>query len=74
MSPKEQSPDPTEPRRVIAWRGVIPAFVTTTAGMLPGLLLAAMAVQIRADVGLSLTGLGLLIGVFAFFAYRHAKK
>jgi cyanate permease len=32
--------------------------------MLPGFLLAASAVQIRSDVGLSLTGLGLLIGVF----------
>lgn len=48
----------------IAWRGVVPAFATTMAGMLPGFLLAASAVQIRDDVGLTLTGLGLLIGVF----------
>ncbi len=48
----------------IAWRAVVPAFLTTTVGMLPGFLLAASAVQIRTDVGLSLTGLGVLIGVF----------
>lgn len=55
---------PSSPPRPIAWRAVIPAFLTTTVGMLPGFLLAASAVQIRSDVGLSLTGLGLLIGVF----------
>jgi cyanate permease len=49
---------------LVAWRGVIPAFVATTAGMLPGFLIAAFAVQIRTDIDLSLTGLGVLIGVF----------
>ena len=48
----------------IAWRGVIPAFVATMASMLPGFLIAGFAVQIRADIGLSLSGLGILIGVF----------
>lgn len=32
--------------------------------MLPGFLIAGFAVQIRADIGLSLTALGLLIGTF----------
>ena len=50
--------------RLVAWRGVIPAFVTTTAAMLPGFLLAAFAVQIRDEIELSLTGLGVLIGIF----------
>lgn len=60
-----RSPAPVERSSpLVAWRAVVPAFVTTTVGMLPGFLLAASAVQIRADVGLSLTGLGLLIGVF----------
>lgn len=48
----------------VAWRGVIPAFAATAAGMLPGFLIAASAVQLRADIDFSLTGLGVLIGVF----------
>jgi cyanate permease len=50
--------------RLVAWRGVVPAFVATMASMLPGFLLAGFAVQIRADIGLSLSGLGILIGIF----------
>jgi len=53
-----------EPGRTIAWRAVVPAFFATTAGILPGFLNAALAVQIRAELGLSLTELGLLIGIF----------
>ena len=52
------------PDRLVAWRGVAPAFVATMASMLPGFLIAGLAVQIRADIGLSLSGLGILIGVF----------
>lgn len=48
----------------VAWRGVIPAFLTTTVSMLPGFLLAGFAVQVRADLDLSLAGLGLMIGTF----------
>ncbi len=43
---------------------MIPAFAATAVGMLPGFLVAASAVQLRADVEFSLTGLGILIGVF----------
>lgn len=49
---------------IVAWRGVIPAFAATAVGMLPGFLIAASAVQLRADIDFSLTGLGILIGVF----------
>lgn len=49
---------------MVAWPAVIPAFVATTAAMMPGFLVAGFAVQIRADIGLTLTGLGLLIGTF----------
>ena len=49
---------------IVAWRGVIPAFAATAVGMLPGFLVAASAVQLRADLDFSLTGLGVLIGVF----------
>jgi cyanate permease len=62
-TPSNGSASSSQPRPV-AWRGVIPAFVTTTAGMLPGFLLAGFAVQIRNDIGLSLTSLGVLIGTF----------
>lgn len=50
--------------RRIAWRAVLPAFFATTAGILPGFLNAGLAVQIREDLNLSLTQLGLLIGMF----------
>ena len=53
-----------DPHRVVAWRGVVPAFLTTTVGMLPGFLIAGFAVQIRAELDLSLSGLGLMIGLF----------
>lgn len=52
------------PHPTVAWRGVIPAFVATMASMLPGFLIAGFAVQIRADIDLSLSGLGILIGIF----------
>ena len=72
MDPRSTSDAQQDPVRAIAWRGVVPAFLTTTVGMLPGFLLAASAVQIREDVGLSLTGLGILIGVFfGLFAVRR---
>lgn len=61
MTPPSQ---PAAQERLVAWRGVIPAFVATMASMLPGFLIAGFAVQIRADIGLSLSGLGILIGVF----------
>ena len=61
MTPSSQ---PVGQERLVAWRGVIPAFVATMASMLPGFLIAGFAVQIRADIGLSLSGLGVLIGVF----------
>jgi cyanate permease len=48
----------------IAWRVILPAFLATTAGILPGFLNAGLAVQIRADLGLSLSRLGALIGLF----------
>jgi len=54
----------TSAPRQVAWRGVIPAFLTTTVGMLPGFLIAGFAVQIRAHLDLSLGGLGLMIGLF----------
>lgn len=43
---------------------MIPAFATTTVGMMPAFLTAGLAVQIRADISFSLTALGLLIGSF----------
>ncbi|MDJ0923205.1 MAG: MFS transporter [Acidimicrobiia bacterium] len=52
------------PQAAVAWRGVVPAFAATAVGMLPGFLIAASAVQLRADIDFSLTGLGILIGVF----------
>lgn len=52
------------PGREVAWRAVIPAFLATTTGMMPGLLIAGLAVQIRAEIGLTLTGLGILLGSF----------
>ncbi len=54
----------TAPTRQVAWRGVAPAFLVTTVGMLPGFLIAGFAVQIRGDLDLSLGGLGLMIGIF----------
>ncbi len=57
------SPEP-DPVRLVAWRAVVPAFIATTAAMIPGFLVAGFAVQIRADIGLTLTSLGVLIGVF----------
>jgi predicted MFS family arabinose efflux permease len=52
------------PNQPIAWRAVIPAFATTTIGMMPAFLTAGLAVQIRSEIPLSLTVLGLLIGSF----------
>lgn len=50
--------------RTVAWRGVTPALIATVVAMLPGFLTAALVVQIGLDIGLTLTGLGILIGVF----------
>jgi predicted MFS family arabinose efflux permease len=50
--------------RTVAWRGVTPALIATIIAMLPGFLIAALVVQIGLDTGLTLTELGLLIGVF----------
>lgn len=48
----------------IAWRPVISAFATDTVAILPGFMTAGLAVQIREDIGLSLTALGISLGVF----------
>ncbi|MGB5533893.1 MAG: MFS transporter [Acidimicrobiia bacterium] len=48
----------------VAWRGVAPALVATIVAMLPSFLTAALVVQIGLDTGLTLTGLGVVIGVF----------
>jgi cyanate permease len=63
MGPIRQSRQAADDRS-IAWSAVLPAFLATTAGILPGFLNAGLAVQIRADLGLSLTELGVLIGLF----------
>jgi len=51
-------PDP------VRWPAVSTALITLTLAMLPGFLGGALAVQIRADIGLSLSGLGAVLGVF----------
>ncbi|MDR9450356.1 MAG: MFS transporter [Acidimicrobiia bacterium] len=48
----------------IGWRAVITGLATDTVAILPGFMTAGMAVQIRADIGMSLTGLGVALGVF----------
>ncbi|NIA24064.1 MAG: MFS transporter [Gammaproteobacteria bacterium] len=48
----------------VAWRAVVPAFATVTVSVLPGFLTAGLAVQISKDIGLGLTGLGVVIGIF----------
>lgn len=48
----------------IGWRAVLSGLATDTVAILPGFMTAGMAVQIRADIGMSLTGLGIAIGVF----------
>ena len=48
----------------ISWRAVIPAIATVTVSILPGFLTAGLAVQISADIDLTLAGLGAVIGVF----------
>ena len=48
----------------IGWRAVIAALATDMVAILPGFMTAGLAVQIREDIGLSLTGLGVSIGVF----------
>ena len=50
--------------RVIGWQAVITALATDMVAILPGFMTAGLAVQIREDIGLSLTGLGVSIGVF----------
>jgi len=61
---RSTGPPPVATNRTVAWRAVIPVFFAVTIGILPGFLTAGLAVQINADIGLTLTGLGLLIGVF----------
>lgn len=46
------------------WRAVLSALATDTVAILPGFLAAGLAVQIRDDIGLTLSGLGISIGVF----------
>ena len=48
----------------IGWRAVGTGLATDTVAILPGFMTAGMAVQIRADIGMSLTGLGVALGVF----------
>lgn len=54
--------EPASP--TVAWRGVAPALVATIVAMLPSFLTAALVVQIGLDTGLTLTGLGVIIGLF----------
>lgn len=51
-------------RSAVGWRAVAAGLATDTVAILPGFMAAGMAVQIRADIGLSLTGLGVALGVF----------
>lgn len=46
------------------WRPVLAAAATDTVSILPGFMTAGLAVQIRDDIGLSLSALGISIGVF----------
>jgi predicted MFS family arabinose efflux permease len=46
------------------WRPVLAAAATDTVSILPGFMTAGLAVQIRDDIGLSLSALGVSIGVF----------
>jgi predicted MFS family arabinose efflux permease len=48
----------------IGWRPVFSALATDTVAILPGFMTAGLAVQIREDIGLSLTALGISLGVF----------
>ncbi|GBE23549.1 major Facilitator Superfamily protein [bacterium BMS3Bbin01] len=48
----------------VTWRAVIPAFSAVTVSVLPGFLTAGLAVQIGNGIGLGLTGLGVVIGIF----------
>ncbi len=56
--PAEALPTSTRPRAVAA------VLVTTTVAVLPSFLTGALAVQIRADLHLTATSLGLLVGCF----------
>ena len=48
----------------IGWRAVVSGLATDTVAILPGFMTAGMAVQVRADIGMSLTGLGIALGIF----------
>ncbi len=52
------------PKAAIGWRPVVLALATDTVAILPGFMTAGLAVQIREDIGLSLTTLGISLGVF----------
>lgn len=54
----------TTSHTAIGWRAVMAAVATETVAILPGFMTAGLAVQIRQDIGLSLAGLGVSIGVF----------
>lgn len=54
-------PDATS---AIGWRAVVAGLATDTVAILPGFMTAGMAVQIRADIGMSLTSLGIALGIF----------
>src|SRR3990172_9678960 len=55
---------PSTSHAVVGWRAVLSALATDTVAILPGFMTAGVAVQIRQDIGLSLTDLGISIGVF----------
>lgn len=55
-----RSPTPSP----IGWRAVLSGLATDTVAILPGFMTAGMAVQVRADIDMSLTALGIAIGVF----------
>lgn len=56
--------DAAEPENAISWRVVAVAWATDTIAILPGFMTAGMAVQVRDDIGLSLAGLGVSLGLF----------
>lgn len=55
---------PRTQRDSISWRAVIPAIAAVTVSILPGFLTAGLAVQVGADIGLTVAGLGAVIAVF----------
>lgn len=55
---------PHTQRDSVSWRAVIPAIAAVTVSILPGFLTAGLAVQVSADIGLTVAGLGVVIAIF----------